>query len=389
MTTSEPTIPATSRSERDSFLTPLAIILVSRIGLILFAYLGLALLPFGRTPSVAEPGNLLLDGWVKWDSFWFAQIARDGYTNRPVDASGQRDVVDFPLYPLLVRWVGKILGDIFIAGLLIASVSFVAAGLLMYRLVESHWGTEIARRALVLLCVYPFSYTFTAMYAESLFLLCSLCAFWLGEKRWWLAAATCAAAAGLTRVVGVATGAAVILMYLQSIGWQWRTLRYSALQLLVGFSGIVVWMIYLAVRFRDPLAFVHVQQAGGWNDFNSFHALMDMLHFWRTMRFGSFAAGNAPLLATIHFIIVILAAIICSIAWLKLPIPYAAWATMMVLISYYRWACFGRHFSTVFSAFIVMAILLKDRRIYHGVIYLSILLLAILTLMFTHGLWVA
>ncbi|HEY1628241.1 MAG TPA: mannosyltransferase family protein [Tepidisphaeraceae bacterium] len=389
MTLSEPISSATDSPPRDSLLTPLAIILTSRVGLILLAYLGLALLPAGRTPARAEPGNLLLDGWVKWDSFWYAQIAREGYTNKPIDASQQRDTGDLPLYPLAVRYLGKILGDVFIAGLLISNISFVLAGLLLYRLVESHWTSELARRTLVLLCVYPFSYTYTAMYTESLFLLCTLGAFCFAEKKWWLPAALCAAAAGATRVVGIASSVAVVLMYMQSIDWRWRDLRWSSLQLLTSFAGIGAFVFFLAIKFHEPLAFIHVHQAIGWGDFNSFQSLLDVLHFWRTMSFGSFVAGNAPILLTIHLLICVLAALICILAWRKLPLAYAAWATMMVLISYYRWGCFGRHFSTVFPAFIVMAMLCGDRRIYHGLIYLSALLLALFTLMFTHGLWVA
>jgi len=389
MTTTEPTIPATAGARRDSLLVPLAIILVSRLGLILLAYLGLALLPAGRTPAIAEPGNLLLDGWVKWDSLWYARIAGDGYTNQPIDASGQRDTGDLPLYPLAIRYIGKILGDIFIAGLLISSISFVLAGLLLYRLVESRWSSDLARKTLVLLCVYPFSYTFTAMYTESLFLLCTLCAFWLGERKYWLPAAICAAAAGATRVVGVATGVAVILMYLQSLDWRWRNLRPGSLQLLVSFAGLGAFVIFLTVKFHDPLALVKVHQAAGWGDFNSFQSLRDVLHFWRTMTFGSFVSGNAPLLLTIHLLIAVFAAAICLIAWWRMPLHYVAWAMMMVLISYYRWACFGRHFSTVFPAFIVIAMLTSNRRMYYGLIYLSVLLLALLTLMFTHGFWVA
>ncbi|HMB96259.1 MAG TPA: hypothetical protein VKK61_09495, partial [Tepidisphaeraceae bacterium] len=128
---------ATNSPQHQSILSPLAIILTSRIGLILFAYLGLVLLPFGHVTSNAEPGNLMLDGWVKWDSFWYSRIAQDGYTNHPIDASGQRDTGDMPLYPLAVSGLGKILGDIFISGLLISNISFVLAGVLLYRLVES------------------------------------------------------------------------------------------------------------------------------------------------------------------------------------------------------------------------------------------------------------
>ena len=61
----------------------------------------------------------------------------------------------------------------------------------------------------------------------------------------------------------------------------------------------------------------------------------------------------------------------------------------MVLMSMFRWACIGRHLYAAFPLFIVAAMLLSDRRWYHGVIYFSTLLLALLTILFTQGIWVA
>jgi hypothetical protein len=70
-------------------------------------------------------------------------------------------------------------------------------------------------------------------------------------------------------------------------------------------------------------------------------------------------------------------------------VAYALWATIVVLISFRAWGSFGRYSVTAFPLFIVAAMLAKDSRFYHGWIYLSTLLLALLTLMFTHGIWVA
>jgi hypothetical protein len=370
---------------KKSILFPLSIILVSRAGLILFAYLGLVLFTTKRYTQNAEPGNLFLDGWVQWDSFFYSRIATNGYVNLP----DWPDVGDLPLYPMSIRALNTLTGDVYIAGLLISNISFVITGLLLYQLVLSRWGEEIAQRTLVLLCLYPFSYAYTAMYTESLFLLCTVCTFWFAEKRWWIPAIFFSVGASATRVVGVATSAALILMYLQSIDWNWRELRWKSLTLLLGFGGLGAFVIFLTLKFHDPLAFVKAHQGQPWSEFNTFQSLLDVMHFWGKMRFGSFVSGNAPLLLTIHFFIAVIASIICLIAWRRLPIPYAAWATIVVMISYYRWGCFGRHFSTVFPAFIVLAMLLRDTRIYHGIVYLFILLLALFTLMFTHGIWVA
>src|SRR2546421_9310870 len=106
--TSPPADPAT---EQASWLRPLAILLVGRAGLWVIAYLGLVLLQgVAHRPGNAFPGNLFLDGWVRWDSFWNARIAENGYTNQSPDGSGQLDTGVLPLYPLTVRGVSKLLG---------------------------------------------------------------------------------------------------------------------------------------------------------------------------------------------------------------------------------------------------------------------------------------
>src|SRR5215470_632947 len=92
---------------RESFLTPLSILLVGRAGLWILAYLGLVLIQGQHRQQNALPGNLFLDGWVRWDSYWSARIAQNGYTNKDIDGSGQLDTGVLPLYPLVLRGVGK------------------------------------------------------------------------------------------------------------------------------------------------------------------------------------------------------------------------------------------------------------------------------------------
>jgi len=374
---------------RESILTPLSILLFSRFGLMLLAYLGLALIQVKGPVEHAIPGNLFLDGWIKWDSFWVSRIVTNGYTNKPIDDSGQRDVVNMPLYPLAVRGLGRCIGSIYIAGLLISNVSFLLAGLMLYRLVEWKWDSELARRTLILFCVYPFSYTFSAMYTESLFVLCALSAFWCGEKRWWLPAAVCAAAAGATRVVGIATVVALFIMYMQNAGWRRQNIRWDALWLLLGFAGLAAFVLFLWIQFNEPTAFITAHNAKGWGDWNSPQALLDMFKHWGHVSYTQLESGDIAPLMAVQVFVCLLGAAACIIGWVRLPPAYAAWTTLVVVISYTRWGCFGRHFATAFPAFILAAIVLKDRRLYHGIVYLCLLLLALFTLMFTHGLWVA
>ena len=282
-------------------------------------------------------------------------IAADGYTNQPVDASRQRDAAFLPLYPLAARAAGQLVGgNVYIGGLLVSNVSFVLAGLLLYRFVEQRWDTELARRTLILLCV-SFSFIFTAMYTESLFVLCSVAALWLGEKRWWAAAAICAAASGATRLVGVATAIALAFMYFQQCGWQLRNTRWNALWLPLAFAGPAAHFVHFGIRFHEPLALFHALSAAGWGDWHSWQTLVQTYTLWRTSGFDGIASGHAPLLLTLHLFLCVLGGVLCIVSWKRLPMAYALWMTLVVLISYRLWGCFGRYLATMFPGSTVAA----------------------------------
>jgi hypothetical protein len=335
------------------------------------------------------PGNLFLNGWTNWDGQWYARIATQGYTGVAIDGSGQRDVGQLPLYPMTVRAASWVIGDVHIAGLLVSNIAFVLAGLVLFRLVESQFDSTVARRTLVLWCVWPFSYVFSAMYTESLFMLCVVGAFALGTQRL-AGAALCAAGASLTRTVGVATALALLTLWAQRERFQTAALRRDAGWLLVAFSGIGLFMLILGLRFGDPLAFVRAHAAAGWGDFNSLSELRDVIRQWRSATSGNVASGNVPLLHTLHVLTMLLAAGLCLVGLRRLPLAWSVWAILMVVMSYYRWACFGRHFSTIWPAFVVAALLLRDApNLYRGVVYFCTALLVLLTLLFTQGYWVA
>src|SRR5262245_41772623 len=62
------------------------------------------------------PSNPWLDGWVRWDSMWYRDIALRGYFFTPGEESS---VAFFPVYPLLIRALTQIMGAPSRAGVLI------------------------------------------------------------------------------------------------------------------------------------------------------------------------------------------------------------------------------------------------------------------------------
>jgi hypothetical protein len=117
--------------------------------------------------------------------------------------------------------------------------------------------------------------------------------------------------------------------------------------------------------------------------------MLNTLRAWRESTFSNAAAGHLPLVATFNLLFIPIALAMCAICWRRLPAHYAAWVTIVVLISMSKWVGYGRYTATMFPLFIVSAMLLTDKRIYHGLVYISTILLAWLTILFVEQSWVA
>src|SRR5215831_14552461 len=115
-----------------------------------------------------------IDGTVRWDAYWYLAIARDGY-----EASGT-DAAFFPGYPVLIHIVDAAtpIGTVG-AALLVSNAAFLGSLIVLYALTRLEYSEAVARKTVVLLAVFPSSFFFLAPYSESVFLLASLCTFWL------------------------------------------------------------------------------------------------------------------------------------------------------------------------------------------------------------------
>jgi hypothetical protein len=145
--------------------------------------------------------GLLLGVWQRWDTLWYMAIARDGY--------GTEDTRIFapPLYPWLMRAGGNLLGGsdaaYLIAGLVVSNLACIALFVYLYRLVEEEWGEAVARRTIVYLAVFPSAFFLLAAYAESLFILAVVAAFYHGRRGEWTRAGVWGFLAPLARLPGV------------------------------------------------------------------------------------------------------------------------------------------------------------------------------------------
>jgi hypothetical protein len=365
------------------------VFLITRVSFVLLGYLTLGKFPVA--PSIRPfPRNLLLDGFFRWDSDWYAHIADQGYIAPAAIVAGQqRNTAFFPLYPLCVRLAKLVVGNTWIAGLLVANLAFLAAAIILHRLVRDRLGETTARRAVVLLCVSPFSVFFTAMYSESLFLALALAAFYAADKRHWFWASVLAGLAGATRVTGCLLLVGLFILYLEQSQFRWRSIRADVLFLLLATSGPLAFCGFLWVRYGNPFEFYRAQYVSGWAKEAPITAAFTEIV--AALKPAAVATGSATSLTFVQIgsIGFVIGAVVWGMLRKKLPLSHGIWALLMTVSVLAKWTSAGRYLSVVFPVYVAAAVLGEREALYYLIVALSCALAAHQQMLFVLGLWVA
>ena len=196
--------------------------------------------------TVLDHTHLLWDTFARYDSGWYFGIARHGYE---FVEGGRSNLAFFPVYPLLMRYLGIALGggrqNLYLAGVIISWVAFVLAMVMLYRLARTYLPRAAAERAVVFAAVFPFAFFYGVVYSESVFLLFTITAFYgFRTKRWWLGAAAGALACA-TRVNGIMMLPALGLLAWQSAGADWPQRKRAMLAVALVPAGLVLYSVYV------------------------------------------------------------------------------------------------------------------------------------------------
>jgi hypothetical protein len=368
---------------------PLMMFAVSRAGLMLLSYLTLG--THRISPGLRRfPNNLFLDGFARWDSGWYGGMVDQGYIAPTAIAAGvQRNTALFPFYPIVVRAMKLLVGDTWLAGLLVSNIAFLAATVMLHKLVAKRLGDECARRAVVLACVAPFSVFFMAVYSESLFFALAIGAFLAAERRHWLWAGILAALAGATRVNGFLIVPALALLYLEQIEFKLGRIRWDVVFVAIGLLGPVAHLTFLWLRYGSPLEFWNAQYVHGWAKEVPLSAALNELAMG--IKPSMLAIGRGASLTFVQLLSP--AFLIVLVAWglwkKKIAWSYAMWSVLMTASAFSKWTSAGRYVSVVFPMYILMAIVGERPTLYHGLLALSCVLAAHQQVLFALWRWVA
>jgi hypothetical protein len=313
-----------------------------------------------------------VDVWARWDSNWYLRIAESGYS------WPSSTPAFFPLYPLLVAGLGRVLGDHFLlAGLVVSLAACAAAFVLLHELVRRRLGTPVARRSVLYLALFPTSFFLGAVYGESLFLALAVGTFALAERGRLGWSAVTSGLAVLTRAQGVA-----LLPALAVYAWRsGRRARDLAL-LAVPAAMFLVFPAVLEAWTGHGLAFVDAQRL--WE-----RSLAPLGPLGGLVQ----AVGEGDVVGPVLAVAMLVLAIV---AWRELGAPYglyaiAALAIPMALPSERLGGLysFPRFALAAFPCLVALAVLARDRRAHAVVVAVLCAGLAVGVVRWALWYWVA
>ncbi len=192
--------------------------LIWRVVLLIPLYLGQALVPYRLHQEYTnlwyyiKPylpiSNYLVFPWANFDGVHYLNIAGNGYS---------ANARFLPLFPLLIRFLSQIFGQTipfglgqFVSALILSNLFFLLSLIVFYELIRLDYPQKISFRSLIFLLIFPTSFFFVSIYAESLFLLLALLSFYAARKRSWLWAGVLGMLLAVTRLPGISILPALI-----------------------------------------------------------------------------------------------------------------------------------------------------------------------------------
>jgi hypothetical protein len=355
---------------------------VTRLATLSIGFLANILFPADRIRPFTMPfeQRALAETFAAWDSGWYFDIALRGYYYVP---DGQSSVAFFPLYPMLMRafaWpFGLSEAAVWTAGIAISYAACFAGLVVVHRLTERLFDDrETARRTVLLMCVYPFSFFLTRVYPSALFfLLAALSVSAAYRSRWWIAG-VCGALTTLTRPHGILIALPLGLLAMQHASW--RSAAGRMLQLTPIPLAFAAYCAYVWSLSGDPLAWLNSQNQWGyslghppWQQLLSVigdieaHGLYDYFFTSPEAAFRLFHAGAAFfLLATTPFV------------FQRLGSPLGCWvlASCVIPLTANALEGIGRYGAALFPVFMTVGAM-RSARVHEALLIVWSLFLAL------------
>jgi len=278
----------------------------------------------------------------------------------------------------LLRALSTITGNLALSGILLSSVLFLAALIILYRTVIAfNYEPAVAARTAFYIAAFPVSYFSSLAQTESLFLLLTVGCFYAAKRqRWWLAG-VCGALASATRFAGVFLIVPIGVMYWQNYRSMPGKSKAKFVSLLLVPAGLLAFMLYLKSITGNAFAFADIQVAWGhnggafWRPLFTYLSNPTEISVQCDFRLLNFSAASAALVCS-------------SILLRKREWAFAIYTLISILVPLSYQAnlqSIARYVMVIFPVFIVLALFGRSPRVDQVIRVVFIALLSLMSAM--------
>jgi Gpi18-like mannosyltransferase len=314
---------------------------------------------------------------ARWDSFWYLDIAQNGYSFDEYNPWGLYNIVFFPLYPFLIKLISFLTaGNFILAGWVLSSIFLLLALFYFFKLAKEFHPEINPYSPILFLLIFPTAFFLNAVYTESLFLFLSLATFYYGLKKKFMCAGVFGLFASLTRVTGILLFIPLIWEYLKNNNFRLKSvLNLNILPIFLVPLGTFSFFLYHHFKFGNFFLFLEIQKNWG----RAF-----------TLQKGHFDFFSNP--AIVNFILdvffIVFALTILYFVFRRLRPSYGLYmiATIAIALSTGTFMSIGRYILVLFPIYILLASI-KNQYLQQAWTFISILLLALYTILFVNNYW--
>ena len=166
------------------------------------------------------------------DTTRYMDIAQNGYVT---EGENQINLVFYPLYPLLMRFVSLIGLSLPVSGMIVSQLSYAAASVFLYELILIDSDSRGAWYGVLFMALYPFSFFVLGVFTEGLFLLLSIAALYAIRKEKMVWAGCLGFLASLSRTQGM-------LLFFPAV-YEWIAARFDGRKRSFRFSDLCLLLI--------------------------------------------------------------------------------------------------------------------------------------------------
>lgn len=223
----------------------------------------------GNNPYLIHP---FMNHQVAWDSEYYLSIAVYGYgdpnvSHGVIEQTGEeipQSYAFYPLYPFTIRavsaplrWLGvNPLSAAILAGTAISLVGTFVGMLALYDLARAQLGHNDGTRSVFYLVAFPSGFFLAQVYSEAMFIGLAFACLALLRRKLLFPAAALACLAVWTRAVGVLLIIPLLYTWMQELDWRitalrdWRVLAKGAALLAFPVGAYLIWNHFLGVSFH-------------------------------------------------------------------------------------------------------------------------------------------